>query len=525
MALLSIPPELPVLILLILPLIVLPLYLSASLRPPKDTTPPPGPPGLPLLGNLPQLPPYHSWFRFLSWSRLYGPLYRISLLGAPHVIVSTERIANDLLRERGNIYSDRTQGTFASELLSRNLRPLLLPYGETWRKVRRLMHALCNREVSMGYVPTQEEETLRAVRDLIRRPERYEVWFERFSAGLILRLAYGIKVITGEEEQVRRIMKVNTTLERVASPGAYLVDSLPWLMRLPEWLAGWKKEGKRLHEEEVGLFRELLEEGTRRGEGNFCEKWAEKEEGWGLGKDHVAYTIGTLFEAGAGTTMAAMQSFMLSMVLHLGEFRKLQKEVDTVVGNGRVPCYEDMPKLPRVRAVAKEVMRWRPVTAGGLPHMLSKDDTYELPDGEKVFLQAGTNIHPVQWNIHREEALYPDPESFRPERWLEDKWPTYKEPLSIYPNLQNFSSFGFGRRICPGQNIAERSLYLLISTIAWSCDLRLKKDEKGNEIVPPHYDYVVGFNTHPKWFPFELKARADRHTIIEKEYQKPWSDL
>jgi cytochrome P450 len=64
---------------------------------------------------------------------------------------------------------------------------------------------------------------------------------------------------------------------------------------------------------------------------------------------------GTLFEAGAGTTAAAMMSWILSMVHYPDEMRKLQEEVDKVVGDDRLPEFEDMPQLPRVRAVAKEV--------------------------------------------------------------------------------------------------------------------------------------------------------------------------
>ncbi|KAK3670738.1 hypothetical protein LTR78_009430 [Recurvomyces mirabilis] len=139
-----------------------------------------------------------------------------------------------------------------------------------------------------------------------------------------------------------------------------------------------------------------------------------------------------------------MGRFLLAMTLHENEFRKLQAEVDAVVGHDRLPRLSDMPKLPRVRAVAKETLRWRPVTAGGLPHQLTKDDVYTLENGEKVFLEAGANVHPVQWSIHREPKRYPDADSFRPERWLEPSWPTYKEPLTTYPNLQNFSAFGFG---------------------------------------------------------------------------------
>jgi hypothetical protein len=123
------------------------------------------------------------------------------------------------------------------------------------------------------------------------------------------------------------------------------------------------------------------------------------------------------------------------------------------------------------------------------------------------FLRAGTNIHANQWAIHREATLYPDPESFRPERWLEPSWPTFRELLIVYPNLQNFSAFGFGRRICPGQNIAERSLNIGVARIAWGCDIRRKEGWVCGE-----YDYTTGFNVQPRGFGegFELKAREGK---------------
>ena len=430
------------------------------------------------------------------------------------------------MRERGTLYSSREQFPMAAQLLSDNLRPLFLPYSDLWRRGRKLMHHLTMSSVATTYQPIQEEESIRMLRDLIREPKEYERWFERYAAGLVMRLAFGQMVYTGNEPNVRRIMAVVHTVERVASPGAYLVDMFPFLMYLPSFLAPFKREGARLHAEELNLFQSLqsdvrlrLRQGDASAESTFTAKFLNAKDEYGLSDDEGAYVVGTLFEAGAGTTAAALMSFLLAMVCHPAELAKLQAELDEVVGKDRLPTFDDIPKLPRVRATAKETLRWRPVTAGGVPHLLVKDDVYEY-DGQKLFLRKGTNVHGNQWAIHREEALYPEPESFRPERWLEPSWPTYREPLDTYPNLQNFSAFGFGRRICPGQNIAERSLMIGVARIAWGCDVRKKPGWE-----PGDYDYTSGFNVQPKYFGdgFELRAREGRAGLVQKEWRDIWS--
>jgi len=86
----------------------------------------------------------------------------------------------------------------------------------------------------------------------------------------------------------------------------------------------------------------------------------------------------------------------------------------------------------------------------------------------------------------------------------------------MFPNIQHFSSFGFGRRICPGMHIAERSLYLLTARIAWACDWTKARDASGKPMRYPEYDYVEGFNVQPKPFPFDLKARGSRRWDIVK---------
>lgn len=159
----------------------------------------------------------------------------------------------------------------------------------------------------------------------------------------------------------------------------------------------YKREAARLHDFEITLFRNLLNEvrdKTKQSKAPRCfaTTFLDKQAEFGLSDDQGAYVIGTLFEAGAGTTAAALCSFCLAMV-HYPEWQdEMQREVDTAVGQVRMPEFDDIPQLPTVRAVAKEVLRWRPVTAGGVPHELVKDDVYE-----GMFLPAGTSVHANQW--------------------------------------------------------------------------------------------------------------------------------
>src|SRR5947209_19531764 len=83
-------------------------------------------------------------------------------------------------------------------------------------------------------------------------------------------------------------------------------------------------------------------------------------------------------------------------------------------------------------------------------------------------VRAGTNIHPNQWTIRSEAALYRTRSPSTLKRWLVPSWPTYQEPLSVYPNLQNFSAFGF-------------SLNIGVARIAWCCEIKRKDGRLAGE--------------------------------------------
>ena len=65
-------------------------------------------------------------------------------------------------------------------------------------------------------------------------------------------------------------------------------------------------------------------------------------------------------------TVSALRVLFVAMLLHPDIQKRAQDELDSVIGRGRLPTFEDRPKLPFVDAVCKEVLRWRPVSPGGV---------------------------------------------------------------------------------------------------------------------------------------------------------------
>lgn len=287
----------------------------------------------------------------------------------------------------------------------------------------------------------QLDESLKLIHGLLEFPADYEKKLNIYSSSIIMRLTYGKSVETGEEESFKSVLRCGHEFERYASPGAYLVDVFPLLLWLPKWLAPFKQEAERLRAEVTGLFRSFLSDATaaKKGE-NFSQAWLATQDQYQFTFDEAAFAMGQLFEAGAVTTSAAMHSYLLALLHHPEWQKRIQAEVDAVVPSTRLPDFSDMRKLPTVRAAVKESLRWRPVTPGNLPHKLTKDDVYE-----GFLIPKGTNVHAVQWAIHRDPDLYPHGDSFMPQRWLESTFPTYQEPLDQYPNLAGFSAFGYGR--------------------------------------------------------------------------------
>lgn len=118
--------------------------------------------------------------------------------------------------------------------------------------------------------------------------------------------------------------------------------------------------------------------------------------------------------------------------------------------------------------------RWFTVGPLGLPHAAAKDFEwrgYKIPKGTGLIFNTMA--------IHHDPNVYTDPDQFIPERWEGKVELATGDQLGASTDL---FTFGAGRRICPGQHLAERSVYLAIANWLWAFRIEKAKDESGKEI-------------------------------------------
>jgi cytochrome P450 len=107
----------------------------------------------------------------------------------------------------------------------------------------------------------------------------------------------------------------------------------------------------------------------------------------GFSDDLAGYTSGSLLEAGSDTTASTLYGFIQALLIWPEVQKKVQDEIDQVVGHDRLPTIDDYTKLPYVRCCIKESLRWMPTVILGVPHAVTKDDVYNgyiIPKGTTI---------------------------------------------------------------------------------------------------------------------------------------------
>ncbi|EKM55886.1 uncharacterized protein PHACADRAFT_121872 [Phanerochaete carnosa HHB-10118-sp] len=466
---------------------------------------PPGPKGPLVIGNLFGIPRDYPWLTYAAWGRQYSSeIVHFKALGQHFVVVNGTKAAKDLFDGRSQIYSDRYYAADRKHRTGFHRNWAMMPYGENWRNHRRLFHQHFRPQAINLY----HDQILKGARILIQllleSPDDFLGHVRHTSGAILGNILYGMDMNPKGDERLEIFEKAIEIFMEIAARCIHLHEYI--VKHLPTWFpgAGFKRQAL-VWRPQVDAMYELqyqeVKSAAKRGKvktciaSNLMSMFPDNFEDPDVEEMLISVT-GTTCVA-SDTTLFFLTTFFMIMLLYPEVQCKVQDELDRVVGRDRLPGIDDRDSLPYLAAVIKEILRWNPVVSSGAVHKSNADDWY---DG--YYIPAGTIVIGNAWAILHDEKRYPDPEAFRPERFLMPEStlnPAVPDPVE---------AFGFGRRICPGRHFAQATVFLYVTHILATVTITKPVDKLGN-VVGPAREYTARLFSIPKPFKADIKPRFE----------------
>ncbi|KAI5889620.1 cytochrome P450 [Schizophyllum commune H4-8] len=477
---------------------------------PKRYPLPPGPRKLPILGNLFDSPSSYEWEQYSKWAKEYNTdILHLDVCGQSIVILDTHEACTALLERKSKYYSSRPGLTMAIDLVGLDFNVGIIPYGDRWRARRRLIHEMLHAKAVRRFDPIILRSTHALLEALLGAgQDDLEQELRHWAARIILGTTYGFDIQTKDDPHVSNAEAVQDYFSATANQASYLVNSIPILKYVPEWMPG--AAFKRQVREWKDHVRYMVNTPFDEVKNNLCEtpcapSIASLALEKGIEQDIIKDSCATMHMAGTDTTVCAILNFTLAMLDHPELLECAQRELDKIVP-GRLPDFADEERLPFVTAIVLESLRYMPVTPLAISHYFSGDEPdlykgYMIPPGSVVIANV--------WSMAHDEDVYPDPYAFKPDRFLTDDGTInrdVRDPCVF--------AFGFGRRICPGRRLAYASIWIAIASILKTSDIRKAKRADGS-VIESSEGWASGLVSLPKPFKCQLTARnAEAHAII-----------
>ncbi|KAF9266522.1 cytochrome P450 [Marasmius fiardii PR-910] len=465
---------------------------------------PSGPKGRFLVGNLFDIPAQKPWKVYREWGKLYGDYIHMDFFGQHMLVVNSWKVADELFEKRSRIYSDRPFIAMAV-LTGWVMNAGAKGYGQEWRLHRKLYQQGFRSTVVPEYQPILSSKSSQFMLNLRQSPKLFAEHIRTYAAATILATVYGYDIAPTNDRFVAIAEETMKTSAVIGQPSAVVVNFLPFLRHLP--LAIPIFPFQRIARRVRGMLNEMRTEpyefvkrNMAVGEGkiSLVAKLLEDHANKSEDENHVEMikdVAATSYAGGADTSASVLSTFFLAMALHPKIQKQAQNELEIVSGKGSLPTYVDRSDFPYMEAILRETLRWAPVFPLGVPHRAFSDDTI---DG--YFIPKGTLVIANAWAMTRDENLYPEPESFVPERYLMEDGGCNDDQLML--------AFGFGRRICPGRHFALSTLWTAMVSILSEFEIGPAEDETGRPITKlADVNYSPGIMSHPEPYRCTIKPR------------------
>ncbi|XP_054477198.1 cytochrome P450 2F3-like [Anoplopoma fimbria] len=431
---------------------------------------PPGPFALPLIGNLPQLDKNAPFKSIVKFSETYGPVMTINLGWQRIVFLVGYDAVKEALVDQADDFTGRGPFPFLMKLTKGY--GLGISNGERWRQLRRFTLTTL-RDFGMGRKGMEEwiQEESRHLRAHIEsfkgKPFDPTFLISCTVSNVICCLVFGQRFGYEDKTFLQLLHIISEILKFLNSPIGQLYNIFPWLMeQLPGPQHATFAKAEKLREfinMKIKEHKETLDPSSPR---DFIDCFlirSNKEKDNPTTEfihENLVGTVLNLFMAGTETTSSTIRYALNVLIKYPNIQEKMQKEVDTVIGQSCSPSMENRKSLPFSDAVIHEVQRFLDIVPFSLPHFAFQDISFR-----GYTIPKDTFIMPLLHSVLKEEKQWATPKSFNPQHFLDQNFNFKKNPA--------FLPFAAGKRSCVGEALARMELFIflvsLMQNFTFSC--------------------------------------------------------
>ncbi|KAK8468472.1 hypothetical protein PHAVU_006G039800 [Phaseolus vulgaris] len=476
---------------------ILLLFLFRKHKRSKKQTLPPGPRGLPFIGNLNLLESSTLSLKLYELSKKYGHIFSLQLGSRAAIVVSSPKLAKEVMKTHDLEFCGRPSLISSMKLSYNGLDMVFSPYRDYWRHTRKIsiIHFLSLKRVLMFSSVRKDEVTL-LVKKITQHASCSKVTdlhplLTCLTSAIVCRTALGRRY---EEEGIEMSMfhgLLKEAQELVSS--TFYTDYIPLVGGVIDKLSGLMGRLEKMFNVLDTFYQNVIDEHLDPGRKNLTDEEDIIDALLQLKNDpsfsmdltpaHIKPLMMNVILAGSDTIAAAVVWAMTALMKNPRVMKKAQEEIRNVFGGKDMIEEEEIEKLPYLKAVIKETLRLYPPVPLLVQRETIKEcsiEGYEIPEKTLVYVNA--------WAVHRDPETWNDPEEFYPERFLDSKVDFRGYDMELIP-------FGAGRRVCPGIHMGIITMELVLANLLYSFDWELSEGITREDIDT---DMLPGIVQHKK---------------------------
>ncbi|XP_070809082.1 cytochrome P450 2J6-like [Pituophis catenifer annectens] len=472
------------------------LYLWKNQRPKGF---PPGPWGLPLIGNLLQFSKKDPLKVLDQLAQKYGPIFSLNIGGTLAVFTHGFPSVKEVLVTKGTEFAGRPDNPIVDDIVKKK-GIVTASYSQTWKEQRRLS-LMFLRNFGLGKKSVEEKilqeasYLIEAIAENSDSPFDPHPFLKTAVINIMSSILFG-KHFENDSSFNTALDLIHQSIEIMMGPWAMLYNAVPLVRRLPlphQRMARNAHKVLAFLEKEVEEHKRTLIPGESQ---NFIDAYLEEikkaeRKASSFEEEQLLILLVDLLSAGSQTMIATLWWALLYLVAFPEVQEKCQKEIDAILGsNSNLQC-EDREKLPYTNAVIHEIQRCTTVGPLGVPHASIQNAKlcgYQIPKGTAIF----TNLH----SVHHDESQWKFPHEFNPSNFLNAKG-EFVKPEAFLP-------FSAGPRVCLGENLARMELFLFLTTILRNFRLSWPDKSQAPDLTPK-----FGPTQFPSSFKISMKDRQE----------------